>query len=152
MQILHPCAKLFFTLHSHGFMEARVFLSKIGNCRLDNKLFTNRLFYRSVTITHLWCTCSKFCNIFYEAFLFQCQHTYCCILKWNVASFDSKLCISQLWHTRRLNSFPIIRAAEIYLFQGFKRKDLKCYLQQMYAFIISLDDYSNKEKVKNMYI
>ena len=37
---LHTCAKVYFTLHSHGFMEARVFLSKIGNCSLNNKHFT----------------------------------------------------------------------------------------------------------------
>ena len=33
-----------------------------------------------------------------------------------------------------------------------KRQVLKCYLQQLYAFIISLDDYSYNEKVTNMYI
>ena len=43
MQILHMCAKVFFTLHLHGFMEARVFLSKIGNCSLNNKDFTDFL-------------------------------------------------------------------------------------------------------------
>ena len=41
--ILHKCAKVFFTLHSHGFMEARVILSKIGNCSLNNKHFTDFL-------------------------------------------------------------------------------------------------------------
>ena len=97
---------------------------------------------RSVTIAHLWCTYNKLCNSFDGAFLFQCQYTYCGILKWNMASFDRKLCISQLFHTRRLNSFPIIRAAEIYLFKVLKqkRKVLKRYLQQLYAFIISLDE------------
>ena len=34
MHILHTGAKVFFTLHSHGFMEAGVSLSKIGNCCL----------------------------------------------------------------------------------------------------------------------
>ena len=43
MQIFHTCVKVFFTLHSHGFMEARVFLSKLGNCSLKNKHFTSFL-------------------------------------------------------------------------------------------------------------
>ena len=43
MQILHTCAKVFCTLHSHGLMEARVFLSKIGKCSLNNKHFTGFL-------------------------------------------------------------------------------------------------------------
>ena len=40
---LHMCANVLFILHSHGFMEARVFLSKIGNCSLNNKYFTDFL-------------------------------------------------------------------------------------------------------------
>ena len=52
MQTLHTCSKVVFffffffvvvvvvVLHSHGFMEARVFLSTIGICSLNNKHFT----------------------------------------------------------------------------------------------------------------
>ena len=42
-KFLHTCAKVFFTLHSHGFMEARAFLSKLGNCNLNDKDFTDFL-------------------------------------------------------------------------------------------------------------
>ena len=39
----------------------------------------------------------------------------------------------------------------MYLFKVLKekRKVLKCYLHQLYAFIIPLDEYSDKEKVRN---
>ena len=64
-----------------------------------------------------------------------------------IISFGSKLRISQLMthQIRRSNPFPMIRTPEITI-QSFKGKE--CYLHQFYQFMISLDGYSCKEKVK----
>ena len=74
---------------------------------------------------------------------------------WVIAtiSLTNPKCSEKLETSLILNSFPIIRTAEIYLFMVLKEKRnvLKRYLQQLYAFIIYLDDYSDKEKVKNLY-
>ena len=49
--------------------------------------------------------------------------------------------------------FPLLGQQKYIYFKVLKekRKVLKWYLKQLYAFIISLDDYSDEEKIRRIY-